>query len=84
MGCMAPTTTEVYRAGKAQPDRYRDAVRILREQSLRKRNGLAVNAAVSHLAWGTIMAAAQVIDPKVNHRHAAIVTLGIRRQDLFG
>ena len=78
------TASDAYLAGKAQPQRYKDAVRIMRVASLRKRDGHPVDSRVIMLCWGTIMAAAQQVDPSVRHRHAAIVALGIKRQDLFG
>ena len=81
---MSTTTTDAYLAGKAQPERYRDAVRIMRVASLRKRDGQPVDARVIMLCWGTIVAAAQKVDPTVNSRHTAIDALGIRRSDLYG
>jgi hypothetical protein len=78
------TGFNAYAAGKAHPENWRTAVKILRGQSIRKANGLPTNTVIWAMAWGSIMGAAQQIDPTVKHRYAAVTILGIGRNEIFG
>jgi len=60
------------------------AAKVIRGESLRKRNGLRYNATRVALAWRVIEVAAVEIDPKATRRDLAITVVGLNAKKLYG